>query len=532
MVQPSMSELAAKQTPPATRMGALTQPLSQLEGSRWLIVADEVVTLDFLATRLRALGAVARLVDPSGSELTRLGAFDAQILLSRPSVDLRFLHERLTLHPGLRWATPLVLGCPEAWTTNDHAFVALAERAEGLLSFDRELLQLAKRPPQVFRAPVERLGPVRVLRALCAAQEVFRVRFFSDDHDGCVQIAGELLLGASLEQRGEPPLVGTEALACILELTKGRAEVEHRPALPDAPLSLSLDVALEQAYAELRERRASADADSPTLRLRSPFAQLHREEGERDSDPQPDPAEPVHHTKTASGIVRREDLRKTSPHQTGRVRDTAITEPMVVEPPRSRSGKLFVLLAALAVLASSVYLVRNVRRALAPASAQHKSPISTGAHDKSLRERSAATRAEVRRAALDATPPPAGETPTHSTSRERPEAPRAAASLVTPSPRTAPEVPATPAARPTPDSHDLARASERALATGDPARAVELAREALKLRPRRLRYMLLLAEALSAAGQRDAAVAHYRMALERKPDSPAILSRLRSLEAP
>lgn len=67
--------------------------------------------------------------------------------------------------------------------------------------------------------------------------------------------------------------------------------------------------------------------------------------------------------------------------------------------------------------------------------------------------------------------------------------------------------------------HVMAARSQLALAQGDPASAVEWAERALARRPRRAAYMVLLADALAAAGNRSRARRYYRRALEVEPNN-------------
>ena len=117
-----------------------------LGGTRWLLVANDAVSSDGLACALREFAAQVRLIDPAGLSLARLGAFDAQVVLSERGQDLRFLRERIAGHPVLRWATQLSLAWSELWSVNSDQpeLGRLAHAALPLLEPDRALKRVVR----------------------------------------------------------------------------------------------------------------------------------------------------------------------------------------------------------------------------------------------------------------------------------------------------------------------------------------------------------------------------------------------------
>ena len=69
-------------------------------------------------------------------------------------------------------------------------------------------------------------------------------------------------------------------------------------------------------------------------------------------------------------------------------------------------------------------------------------------------------------------------------------------------------------------------AARRLLRAGQPAQALETAREAARLRPGRSYYQLLLGDALAANGRRVGARRAWRRALRLRPGSAAATRRL------
>ena len=499
---------------------------------RWLLVGDDVVSADWLASELRRAGSVVRLVDAAGLELSRLANFDAQVLLASQGLDLRFLQERLTRHPGLRWAVPLFVRYPDPWQESSASFIPqLQESAAQLVSADRELEALARKPPRSFAAPIERMGPVRVLRALCTAHDVFRVRFASAQHQASVDIAANLVLGAVFEQRGEPTLFGAEALACVLELSEGRATVEHRPSLNAPMLSLSIDRALERAYAEVRERRASSDADSPTRRIRSPLLRMSRSDvvpalvpdgtdtlaPDLTSDSKADTKlvelspQFLHYVPTSSGVVVRPPHLE-QPAQAAELlapRVLADTEEITVA--RHSDARAYLRLtlfaAALALLTFGVTRLLGLPRAAEVRHAESK--VAT-------------PHLPIRPASVGVTQAPVAA------AKVAPSAPGRLSQARAPLPEPAnTEHEANSPARES--AQALMLAAERALKQGDIEAALKLAERALLLRPRRVTYVLLYGDALVAAGKPEAALEQFRVALERQPRSRAIERRIAAL---
>ena len=244
-----------------------------LSGTRWLLVANDAVSSDGLACALRDASAQVRMIDPGGLSVARLGAFDAQVVLSERGQDLRFLRERIAGHPVLRWAAQLSLAWSELWSVNSTQpeLGRLAHAALPWLEPDRALARVVRGGVSRFEVPLDRMGPVRALRVLCSEQDVFRAQFKSQHERGYVEVAGELVVSASFELDGFPQITGVQAFARVLELPCVRATVERRVRLSTPTLSLPFEKALELAVSDIRERDGS---DSPTLRMASPLSLL------------------------------------------------------------------------------------------------------------------------------------------------------------------------------------------------------------------------------------------------------------------
>jgi hypothetical protein len=239
-------------------------------GTRWLVVDGDSVVADRMACELRDAGCMVKLIDPEGRQVPQLGPYDAQILVTDVAHDMRFLGERLMLHGGMRWASTMRVNWSELWIEGERtaALGMLAARAVTLLEPDHALRELARSGLPRFNAPFEMLGPVRMLRALCTHDEVFRVTFNTVQEHARVDLAGNLVLGAAFMGRDGTTLSGEAALANIVELSGARADVERRPRPETLSLVAPLDEAIERAISTQLGRRETDE--SPTLRVSMP----------------------------------------------------------------------------------------------------------------------------------------------------------------------------------------------------------------------------------------------------------------------
>jgi hypothetical protein len=514
--------------------------------SRWLLVAGDAVSADALACSLRELGALVRLIDPAGLAIARLGAFDAQVLLSERGQDLRFLRERLTSHPILRWTSQLSFPWAEIWEpeTRIPALGRLAAMAQPWLEPERALQRVVRSGSSRFEVNLDRLGPVRALRRLSQERDVFRVVFSSQQERGTVEIAGELVVAASFELPGFPALSGVQAFARVLEVPVGRATVERRVRLSTPSVSLPFDQALELALVDIRERDGS---ESPTLRIPSPLSLLEVEEAgalspvdglavvrpleppQRAVSVAPPPLVVPLPPPTAlgpelreSGVVGRGrpapiELEPTegvgrplaqqpapwtslgAPLTSDSLRPTMITDE--VQRKRSRLSWLGLIAGALAVALGVMVATEHLWQLA----------------DESEQPRTSVTRAGESTA--KPAPPAILEKPV------TPPAARLPAALPAPV-VPAPPVPAAHEASSIDDAGEVERRLREALSAHDGAAAVRWGERLVELKPKRARHRLLYGDALAAAGRPAEALEQYRLAATWAPKSRQVRNRL------
>jgi hypothetical protein len=510
-----------------------------LGGTRWLLVANDAVSSDGLACALRDASAQVRLIDPSGLSLARLGAFDAQVVLSERGQDLRFLRERIAGHPVLRWAAQLSLAWAELWSVNSDKpeLGRLVHAALPWLEPDRALQRVVRGGVARFEVPLDRLGPVRALRVLCGERDVFRAQFRSPHERGYVEVAGELVVSASFEMEGFPQITGVQAFARVLELPCLRATVERRVRLSTPSLSLPFEKALELAVSDIRERDGS---DSPTLRMASPLSLLEND-GEAVTPtptrtPTAPPVRPDATDETTTSYRRAERARQDSG-----VLPRSGEYPDVGEPMPS---------SAIASHAAHILTEQHNLGSLRPGAFTQRIPSISHLHWIGLGLIAALVTVAVMATAdrlwpSDAAQPvaqPIVERTTHVTARERPhQEVKHAPTAQRPEEKPA-ATPARPAAlverpeeddeKPTPaeaEAHDAAdyeKLTRKALSEGNAGAAVKWAEKLVFAKPQRARFRLLYGDALAARGDIQAALTQYRLAQETAPRSRQVRNRL------
>lgn len=268
--EPLSDPAADTLVPPAARL---------LQGARLLLVQGDPVLTDALAQQLRALGASVGVTDAAGRGLLRLAFLDPQIVLfdrARAGEEAGVLKE-LRAHPRLRWAT--VLGgfsWDALWPPSapGPGLLALGRQVAALTEADRTLHELAA-SCDAFTAPIEPIGPARVLRALAgASDQVLQLTLSAGAAVATVEICGELVVGATFrDHAGGPVHTGAAALARVLTLRSGQGEVVRRELATAMTLMAPLSWALDAAQLELSVEAAGEDprqlaasvASSPAL---------------------------------------------------------------------------------------------------------------------------------------------------------------------------------------------------------------------------------------------------------------------------
>jgi hypothetical protein len=521
-----------------------------LADTRWLVVAGDAVSADALACALRELGAFVRLIDPAGLALARLGAFDAQVLLSERGQDLRFLRERLSSHPILRWTSQLSFPWVEIFEpqTRLPALGRLSQMALPWLEPERVLAKVARSGSSRFEVQLDRLGPIRALHRLSQERDVFRVVLSAQQERGMVELAGELVVGASFELPGFPPLSGVEAFARVLELPVARATVERRVRLSVPSISMPFEAALELALSDIRERDGS---ESPTLRIPSPLSLMEPDEQALSPpeglavvhplDPPPRPVAiappplkvpPLPMMPSAlppelrdSGVIGRgrpapieieptEGVGRPTPRPApapwplSAPLSSDSLRPTMVDPPLRKSSRLSwlgVLGAALAVTVAAMIGAEQVWELLDEPEPQAR-PISA-----------VTSRGET---PVPAAAPHIVEKPVPAKAVAEPVA--EAKGPVVPAPPT----PAADEAQELTDTSEIELRLREAIDAEDAAAAVAWGQRLIELKPERARYRVLYGDALAAAGRSAEALEQYQLAHKWAPRSRLVKKRL------
>lgn len=455
-----------------------------LEGIRWLIVDSDHAAAAAIARELSLMGCHARLVDAVGLELSQLSVYDAHVVLVDETQDIRFLHERMEQHAGLRYAGVLRFSFAELWQKGAHKpdLSVLAEKVKSLLEPDVTLRARACGSENHFDTHTDAIGIIRCLRAIISGNDVFRVTLRTERCEAHIELAGHLVLGAWYESEGEPALMGEAALASAIELTDAAISV-RRKVRPETPwLVLPLDAALEHALWVVRDRRVLEHDDSPTLRIPSPLMQAQVADADAETELEDDAEADVPLTR-------------------------AVPTVSIPAPPRAPSR--FLGVAVFAALMVAGLLVVGMRR---------KQPLSR------VDAEPAALAAPVRTGAVRAT-----ETPTAS----QPKLPSSVPELRN---EAANEAQAELASAPLPtpatatNAREVAAQATQALAAGDLDAAERWARRAIQLRPRKLQYEVLLGDVLAESGRMAEALAQYENALSKRPSSRTVKQRISRLK--
>lgn len=525
-------------------------PVPALKGTRWLVVDTDATCADALACALRDQGAQARLVDLAGGGLRRLQGWDAQLVLADARARLDPLRRELAIEPSLRWASLLPVDWQQLWPdfAEAPALGVLGELAHPLLKADRTLHELALGAAPAFSAPLDQIGPVRILRAVQDAPDVFRVRFDSGQLAAYVEMANGLVLNAVAKQRGGAgSAFGQQAMRRILELRDGKASVQRRA----RPEGLSLVMPLEQALAESSKQ-----------------ARQHRSVRVQAAA---DLAEPPQAVITGDTVVRSGRVRK-------RV-TTALDGALGTKVRHSPTAWLLATLAVLGLFGLGYAMARWPMRYATPApraaqsspvpppvqppAAASPAPLKTAADPKPQKQsgtpalvpvalgttpaasgpralpaadKSAASRADARVASEAAEPglsdlkPPADPTPgapPHGTPWERSRKLAKRAASTSDAAEAQAMFEEALALDPNNPHALVGRARGLVASKQDLPRALQLAERAVQLRRRRAEYRLVYGDALWAAGDPRAARRQYRVARTLRPNSRQVRERLR-----
>jgi len=234
---------------------------------RLLLVDDDPERGAAFVRALRGLGGVVVQTTTDGRGLLEAANLDPEIVLGAPGTDDALemgLGRKLRAHPRLRWAGIVRLGDgPGMPDPGDDDFGArVAALVRPLVTADRRLERLARTRRQ-FAARVDSIGPIRTLRALGRADGSLRLTLSSPQALAELDLSDGLIAGATWIElvEGTPrELVGTPALAALLELRSGLVFVERRA----RPELLDIMVPVEEAVGATHPAApATAPVDEP-----------------------------------------------------------------------------------------------------------------------------------------------------------------------------------------------------------------------------------------------------------------------------
>jgi CheY-like chemotaxis protein len=243
---------------------------SILAGRRFVLIERSPTRADDLVQALRGLGAYVAVVDGEGLGMEKARAIAPEIVVvdargigGWASPALRIIRHDLRL----RWAALLVARADEIWPEGAPGadLSRLAAGVKPLIEGDLSLTERGK-TEEKFSTRIETTGPERFLRALLASNKTLHVRVQHPRAVVDLDLAEGLLVGASAkgarnEKSGllntQKPVEasGAAALAVLLGLSSGRAQIEQRKAPSLANMMSPLDDAI-----------AAADREAPPIR--------------------------------------------------------------------------------------------------------------------------------------------------------------------------------------------------------------------------------------------------------------------------
>ncbi len=241
-----------------------------LTGRRFVLVERSPTRADDLVQALRGLGAFVAVVDGEGQGMEKARAIAPEIIV----VDARGIGGwatpalRTIRHDlRLRWAALLVARADEIWPEGAPGadLSRLAAGVQPLIEADLSLTERAK-TEEKFSARIESTGPERFIRALIASGQTLHVRVQHPRAVVDLDLAEGLVVGVNAkgarESQGRSAFPGkpieasgVAALAVLLGLASGRAQIERKKAPSIANVMSPLDDAI-----------AAADREAPPIR--------------------------------------------------------------------------------------------------------------------------------------------------------------------------------------------------------------------------------------------------------------------------
>ncbi len=522
--------------PAGARRVSRTGRARVLDGLRAVIVAGEPGPTRGLAAELGACGAVVRVVDARGRGLEAARQIDPEVALIDPAALAGAgaeLSRRLADDPRLRWAAVARVRYGTVWPGR----LGELEQVVAPLVLNDRLLREHAAAGRAFECDVARLGPNRTLRAVEPVTAPLRVTGTSAGAVAEVVLAGELVVSASWWEAGPASarLSGIDALAAFLTMRRGRIEVRPCVAMTGANVLAPVGEALSRASrqmigvtagaATVRAPRATAapppdfDDELTTKRFARHAASCPRPALETEDDDD---------IATGRRVAVRPQLHSG------------------VSPMQVRSSLGWVALAAGVLVAAVGVAVaiqpgrggvaeaetENVTVTAAETEAETGAAAETGAEAEAETETETETVAGAETVAETETGAGAETEGVAGAGLDLPAGGRRAARVLV---ERARELGTTREAerlfrlaleRHPSSPRAMAGIAEIELRRGQAAEAVEWARDAIALSPRRASYHVLLGDALDAAGDPEGALEAWERADRLAPGRPFIERRL------
>ncbi|MEZ4339281.1 MAG: tetratricopeptide repeat protein [Sandaracinaceae bacterium] len=226
----------------------------ELVGRRVLLIERNPARSDLLTQALRAEGALVAVVDGAGSGLDLARDLMPEVvLIDGRGVEgwAREAMRAIRHDPWLRWASLLVVDEGRLWANPRRPdLTMLAPRILSLTAADRDVASRASSRPTMM-ARLDLIGPIRLLRALTETGLGLRLSVQHPRARVEVDLADGLVVGATARIPGEREVVeGPSALATLVGLGSGRAQITHEDAPRTANVMAAPDDALAAAAGE------------------------------------------------------------------------------------------------------------------------------------------------------------------------------------------------------------------------------------------------------------------------------------------
>jgi len=225
------------------------RPTTDLHDLRTVLVTTDPIVARRIERALSPMGARLAIIPDWGHvSLAEVRGLDPQLVLLEPGADLKSradMNRRLAEEPRLKWA---VLDRAPRNLDGRAGVDRLVELAAVALGPDRQLQAevLLEMKPSV--APVDAMGPGRLLRALSLGDETFEIRYEEQDVEAYLRLGDGRLLDCTWTEHGvnETRLEGVSALTAFTALGQGEVRIQRSARTGELGLG-ALEELLEEA---------------------------------------------------------------------------------------------------------------------------------------------------------------------------------------------------------------------------------------------------------------------------------------------